>query len=360
MVGDETAEVDAAVLGVHQQHPAQQQEQGVDNHQNARETEHVALGILEVAAGEVLLHHVLVQSRHHDGDEHAAHNLLQEVVGFLPIGLENLGVAGIFHLLEDVGERHVQLLDDENDGEDERGEHEGGLEGVGPHNGLDAAPEGVEQDDDNHHGGGGPDGDAEAIENEGLQDVDDEVHPQGGAEQAGDDEEQGAGAVRFRAHPPVKHLIHRGDILAVIERQQHVGDGEVAEDVADDDAEVGELDVGHIARHRHEGDARQRGTDHAVGHDKPRRLAVAREVSGVVGLPCREPHNHKKQQRVGTEAYQYELSHSVMIKTCKDTRFLTIHRENFKDFIHKRVSFIFVSLIISSLNSVQEYRQVFL
>ena len=247
-------------------------------------------------------------------------------------------MAGILHLLEDVGKRHIQFFDNENDSKDEGGEHESGLEGVGPHDGLDTAAEGVEQDDDNHQGGGDPDGDAEPVEDEGLQDVDDEVHPQGGAEQARKDEEEGAGAMRFRPHPPVKHLIHRGDVLAVIERQQHLRDGEVAEDVADDDAEVGELDVGHVARHRHEGDTRERGTDHSVGHDEPRRLAVAGEVGGVGGLPRREPHDHKKEQRVGAETYQDEFSHSVAIKTCKDTHFFPFSRKIFRKFIHNGVS----------------------
>ena len=187
------------------------------------------------------------------------------------------------------------------------------MQGVGPYHGLDAAAEGIEQDDDDHAGSGEPDGDAHRVEDEGLQHKNDEVHAQGGAEQARQDEEEGAGFVGGTSHAVLEDLVYRGDILFIVYGQQHVGDGDVAEDVAEHDAEVGEVDVGHVARHRHEGDARQRCADHAVGHYEPRRFAVAGEVAGVVGLAGGEPHDDKQQDGVGCEEKENQVSHAKLV-----------------------------------------------
>ena len=102
VVLDESAEVDALVLGVNQQHPAKQQEERVHEDEDAGEGQHIALRVLQVPASQVLLHHILVKAGHDDGDEHAADDLFQEVVGSVPIGFEHFGVAGILHLGEGI------------------------------------------------------------------------------------------------------------------------------------------------------------------------------------------------------------------------------------------------------------------
>ena len=48
------------------------------------------------------------------------------------------------------------------------------MQGVGPHHGLDAAAEGVEQDDDDHAGGGEPYRDAHRVKDESLEHKNDE------------------------------------------------------------------------------------------------------------------------------------------------------------------------------------------
>ena len=60
------------------EHDAQNEEQCVDRKEAEPVAHHVLLCVFQCAAGEVLLHHVLVQSRHDHDDERAADELSPE------------------------------------------------------------------------------------------------------------------------------------------------------------------------------------------------------------------------------------------------------------------------------------------
>ena len=97
----------------------------------------------------------MIQTRHHDGDEDTAQELLEEVLGAMPVGkLKDSEVGtlrdGLHHA------RHVQshpLLDLPDD-DDQHPHQAKRLQRIGPDDGLDAAPEGVEphQEDAEYHG----------------------------------------------------------------------------------------------------------------------------------------------------------------------------------------------------------------
>ena len=131
-----------------QQHAAQQQEQDVDHHQDAGEREHVALRLPQRLAREVLLHHVLIQTRHGDGDEHAADDLLQEVAVVAPVGVEDGAAVGAVlahggHLRPYIAEGAAHVAHDHHNCNNQCANQKGGLQHVRPHHGLDAAAERV-------------------------------------------------------------------------------------------------------------------------------------------------------------------------------------------------------------------------
>ena len=273
-IGGELADIHTVVLREDQQHAAQQQEEDVDHHQDAGEREHVALRLPQRLAREVLLHHVLIQARHGDGDEHTANDLLQEVAVVAPVGVEDGAAVGTVlahggHLRPYIAEGAAHVAHDHHNCNNQCANQKGGLQHVRPHHGLDAAAERVEQDDGNHHDGRGPDRDVPAIEDKDLQHKDNQIHTQRRTQQSRQEEEQCPRLVRFVADALAEVFVDGGHIKPVIERQQQQPDDDVAEDVAEDHSQVGELGSINVAGHRHERHARQRTANHAVSHHKP-------------------------------------------------------------------------------------------
>lgn len=188
-VSRELADIHAVVLREDQQHAAQQQEQQVDHHQDAGERKHIALRLPQRSAGEVLLHHVLIQTRHGDGDEHAAENLLQEVAVVAPVGVEDRAAVGAVlahrgHLRPNIAERAAHVLHDDDNRNNQRANQKRGLQHVRPHHRLDAAAERIEQDDSDHHDGRGPNRDVPPVKDKNLQDKDNQIHTQRRAQQS--------------------------------------------------------------------------------------------------------------------------------------------------------------------------------
>ena len=273
-VGGELADIHAVVLREDQQHAAQQQEEDVDHHQDAGEREHVALRFPQRLARQVLLHHILIQTGHRDGDEHAAKHLLQEVAVVAPVGVEYGAAVGAVlahsgHLRPYIAERPAHVAHDHHNCNNQCANQKGGLQHVRPHHGLDAASERVEQDDGNHHDGRRPNRDVPTIEDKDLQNKDYQIHTQCRTEQSRQEEEQCARLVRLVADALAEVLVDGGHVEPVIERQQQQPDDDVAEDVAEDHSQIGELCGINVAGHRHERHARQRTANHAVSHHKP-------------------------------------------------------------------------------------------
>ena len=138
---------------VHPQHGAHGQEEQVGAHQNDGERPHVPLGLAQVSASEVFLHHVLVKPGHGDGDKHAGQHVFEPVVAHFPVlGDPDLGqVCGSDHLRQ-VDPAVAAGLKDAADGQDDGQKHAGGLKGVGPNHRAHAAFLGVQVDDGQNPG----------------------------------------------------------------------------------------------------------------------------------------------------------------------------------------------------------------
>ena len=148
-VSRELADIHAVVLREDQQHAAQQQEEDVDHHQDAGEREHVALRLPQRLAREVLLHHILIQARHGDGDEHAADDLLQEVAVVAPVGVEDGAAVGAVlahsgHLRPYIAEGAAHVAHNHHNRNNQCANEKRSLQHIRPHHGLDAAAERVE------------------------------------------------------------------------------------------------------------------------------------------------------------------------------------------------------------------------
>jgi len=154
----------AGDFGIGDKGGAKAEEEDVDHDEEQAAGEDVFLRVAQVFAGEVLLHHVLVEACHGDGDEHAADDLFPEVLAGGGVGFEDAGVAVLGRALEQLGVADVELFEYGHHGHQGGQEQEGGLQQVGPHHGLHAAAEGVEEDDGNEDDGRHPEGDAPGLE----------------------------------------------------------------------------------------------------------------------------------------------------------------------------------------------------
>ena len=315
-VGGHLRDVDAIALREDQQHPTQRQEEDVDHHQYGGEGEHIAPGIPQRLAGQVFLHHILVKARHRDGDEHTADDLLEEEAVVVPVEIPDRTAVGAAlarggHPLPQVGERAAHIAHNHDDGDDQCPDQEGGLQQVGPHHRLDAAPHRVEQDDGDHHNGGEPDGDMPAVEDKHLQHKNNKIHTQGRAQQTGDKKEHRAGFVRLVAEAPAEVLVDGGNVQLIVQRQQQPADDYIAEHIAQHHTEVGKLGGIDIAGHRHKGHARKRAANHTVRHHKPRGFPVAREIGLIVGLSGGDAGNHKEHHHIEDKEGEYKAGHQL-------------------------------------------------
>ncbi len=290
----------AGLGGVGEQRRPEKQEQHVHHHQQQAHRQHILLCVAQRLAGQVLLHHILVQSRHGDGDEHAAQYLLPVVFGGCGVGLEDPCESAVGRAADELWQRVARFVEQGHEGGDGGGQQEGGLQRVGPHHCLYPPAEGVEQDDGDEHRGGHPKRYAPPPEHKLIQHEHHEIHPQRRAQESRQQEEQRPRLFGSRAEPLPEVGIDGGEVQPIVERQQEEGDDRIANQIAENQRQVGELSRIDPARHRHESHARQGSSNHAVGHHRPGRPPLAAEKGVVAGTPPRrQPHHHEQQQRIG-------------------------------------------------------------
>lgn len=160
----------------HRQQDAEGKKEQVGGQEGDAIGAHIFLRLLQRAAGQVLLHHILIEPCHHDHDEHAAEELFPEVVGRHPVvEHEDAAHLAVSNGVDCLSHRQTQaarhLADDQDKGREEAER----LEGVGEHQRADAAPSGVEPDKQHHPHDIGDEGNARRVEHELLQDHTDHV-----------------------------------------------------------------------------------------------------------------------------------------------------------------------------------------
>ena len=109
---------------------------------------HICTGLTECTAREVLLHHVLIQARHHDDDEDTADELLPEVLRARPVIEEEDATVGIFpDQAHDTREVEAQLSRDDIDDESQREHKADRLQDIRPDDRTHTTTLRVEPDD---------------------------------------------------------------------------------------------------------------------------------------------------------------------------------------------------------------------
>ena len=119
----------------HYEHGTQQQEQRIDGQESYAVGTHIFLRIAETLAGEVLLHHVLVEARHDDDDKgsrnEGEHKADRPCMPYMPYMAHKPDVPYMPY------KAYMPYYDYQ------RSEHAERLQGVGPYQRLDAAAAGV-------------------------------------------------------------------------------------------------------------------------------------------------------------------------------------------------------------------------
>src|SRR6516164_6460388 len=74
---------------------SQKQKEEVNEQQDETEADHILLRISEVFYADIFLHHFLIQTRHANGNKHAAHDLFQEKSFFRNLCIQDIRVSFI-------------------------------------------------------------------------------------------------------------------------------------------------------------------------------------------------------------------------------------------------------------------------
>ena len=184
--------------------------------------------------------------------------------------------------------RHSQGCHHMIDNQDERSKHAGSLEGIRPHQRLDATLAGIEPDEHHHHRYRHPERNSHSIEHEPLQQNADHEKADCRSRHLRQQKERSTRLVGTFAQSLLQIAVDGGEIIPVVDRQQEKTYQEVAQDKADAHLQIGHICLHHHTRHTHEGDARDRGAHHSESHHIPRRTPVRPIESFIAaGTPCR-------------------------------------------------------------------------
>ena len=303
---------------LHQQH-AQAHEQQIGRYEGEAVGTHVFLRITKVLAGEVLLHHVLIQPRHHDNDKDAAQELLPEVLLRQPVVEHEHAAMPVVrngrHRL-----RHIQvelahhMEEDKNQGR----KHADGLERVRPHQCLDAAAPRVEPDQRHHSHDRQRKRHAELIQDEPLEDDADHIEPHGSPRHLRKEKEGCSRLIGAHAQTLLQIRVDGGKIQPVVYRQKHKGHEEITDDETQAGLHVGHAGMLHHARHAHEGNTRDARAHHAEGHHIPRRPPVGPVESVVVSTANRHPAEEQQDGEICQNGENDDHN------DCKDTKKRTL------------------------------------
>ena len=159
------------------------------------------------------------------------------------------------------------------------------MQGVGPHDGLYAAPEGIKPDEGHRQDHSKLKRHLPLVEQEILENRCHQKEPEGSDEHPGEQKEKGTGAVTYSAESLLEILVNGSDLHLVVQGYQHPGNDQVSEEVSHHDLHIGELRVPHPAGNRDKGHPGKGGSDHAKGHHEPWRFPVALEEYGIGVVP---------------------------------------------------------------------------
>lgn len=285
---------------------AQREEQQVSRHEGHAIGAHVLLSLAQRLAGEVLLHHVLVQSGHHNHDEDTAQELFPEVLARHPVvHHEDARVAVVDNGRHSLRRREPQGLHHLPDDEQQGREHTSGLQRVGPHQRLDAAAARVEPDERHHAHHRQRKRDAQRVEHEALQDDTHHIEPGRRTRHLRQQEEPRARLVRPPSQPVLQISIDGGEVHAVVDRQQDECHRHIAQDEAQARLQVRHVRVQHHAGHADKCHPRYRRPHHAKSHHIPRRLSVAAIERIVVGPAAGQAAEQHQQGKIDKNCNQY-------------------------------------------------------
>lgn len=105
-----------------------------------------------------------------------------------------------------------------------------------------------------------------------------------GSDELGQKEERGPRLIGVLSDPVSQISVDGGQVQLVIQRQQNVGDDEIAYGETETGLHIGHVDAAYHTRNGNEGDSRKGCSDHSERNDIPRRAAVAAEERVIVGM----------------------------------------------------------------------------
>ena len=284
------------LLVPHRQQHAQREEQQVGRQERHAIGTHILLCPTQRFARQVFLHHVLIDTRHDQHDEHTTQKLFPEVLLRHPvIPHENARQLALTDGTDSISYAQVQvrrhLIYNKYKGRKQAER----LHGVRPYQRLDASLTGVEPYQQHQQYRCQRKGHALWLEHEALQDDAHHIEPHGSTRHLRQQEEPRSRLVRTPSQSLSQIGIDRREVQLIVEWQQDKSHDNIAQDKAHARLQIVHLRRQHHAWHTDKGNARYRRTHHTEGHHIPRRPTVS-PVERLVGSPSARPSAEGKQQ----------------------------------------------------------------
>jgi len=271
------------LIGKNKQQYAKRKEEQIDGRESKSVGHHVFLRIFQRADGQVFLHHVLIEPRHHNSDKHTTEKLFPEKLLARPvIEHENPRMGTVGNRRNHFSHIHIHPLTDLPQNKDERRNKHCGLYGIGPYNGLDTALVAVQPYNQNNSRNGYGKRNMPCIENQFLKNEGHKVQPRCCSHNLRQKEKPRPRLIRFITVAPVKKTVNRGQIQPIIERQQDIGDNQITGKKTQHHLHIGHVGMPHPARYGDKCNARYGCSHHGKGHQIPWRLLVSAKKSIVV------------------------------------------------------------------------------
>ena len=202
-----------------------------------------------------------------------------------------LRITCILHTIPSFTETQIEMLQHIHYTSNQTTQHEGRLQGVGPHNRFHTTFERISEDQQKNKDGRNNKRHMQLIHHQLLQYPDHKIEPCCSTNSTGNDKQQRSGFIARHSKALLQIMINRSQLQPIIKRKENIRHTHISDKISEDHHQVRHPRRGHRSRNRYESHTRKGGSDHPKGDDIPGRIFIPQEESLISGTAGGIPGN---------------------------------------------------------------------
>ena len=234
---------------------AKSEQEGIDGKKGKAVEAHILLSRRKIATGEIFLHHILIQPRHHNNDKDSADELPPKGLCAACVPFKNATHRAVGDDAPRFGRRNPEGMERGSGDTDQRKKEHEGLEHIGVEQSGLSRTLGVCPYQQKTDGSGEREGNAERSRHKGVQHEGGQIKTCRCAREFAQKKKEGTGAVGGESESLPEIGIDAGEIQTIVERKKEKGHGHIAQNVTHTHLQIGHTDAGHPSRHTDERNA---------------------------------------------------------------------------------------------------------